>query len=183
MSGPPPGFPRSTPAFGVTGRKTLCWGGVGGEEVLPGTGMWSRLTPGSLPSTSWPRSLEPNQEASHPRTFPLTVPSQEWVEGPTQSPSSFSGGSGRGGAGQLLRNPGAPSFLHPFFSACPICHLEQTRRFLSSYCLSTLSTCLCYVYVNLSSLSLQGCKLPAAAWGALQSLRVFPGPLHRACHY
>ena len=81
------------------------------------------------------------------------------MEGATQSPSGFSswGGGGRGGAGQLLRNPGAPSFLHPFFSACPICHLEQTRRFPSSYCCSTLSTCcLCYLYVNLSSLCL--CK-------------------------
>lgn len=93
-SGPPPCFPRSTPAFGSTGRKKLCWG-VGrkfclGLECGPGY-HWGHSPP--LPG---PEAQSPTKEASHPQTFPLSVPSQGWVAGTTQSPSGF---SSRGGGG------------------------------------------------------------------------------------
>lgn len=136
----------------------LGWGGGRGSSAWDWNAVQVNSGVAPLHFLAQKPGAQPGSKPSSDIPTPCTF--TEWVEGATQSPSGFpaGGGGGRGGAGQLLRNPGAPSFLHPFFSACPICHLEQTRRFLSSYCWRTLSTCLCYLYVNLSSLSLQGCS-------------------------
>lgn len=98
-SGPPPGFPRSTPAFGSTGRKKLCWG-VGrkfclGLECGPGY-HWGHSPP--LPG---PEAQSPTKEASHPQTFPLSLCLHRggW-KGPLRVPAASLVGVGGGGEPQ-----------------------------------------------------------------------------------